>query len=96
MQSRVCADEFFLASLFQRLGNNDVAIMVIKDHDILAAATGGHQKTASLIGYKFSCELDGLGKYFVGANTGCIRISWRGSRRFVEANVLANIFIGAL
>ena len=34
-----------LAPLFHRLGKNNVAIMVIQDYDILAAATGGHQET---------------------------------------------------
>ena len=88
LQSRVCQDEFVIASLFQRLGKNGVAIMVIKDNDIIAAATGGHRKMAILIGCNFSCELDDLGKYFVGPNTGCIRSSWW-SKRFGDIVVCA-------
>ena len=61
VQSRVYADKFVLAPRFHRLGKNGVAVVVIKDHDILAAATGGHWKTTSLISWVFSCELDGLG-----------------------------------
>ena len=49
LHSRVFADKFVLAPQFHRLGNNSVSIMVIKDHDILAATTGGHQEKASLI-----------------------------------------------
>ena len=36
----------------------------------------------------FSYELDGLDKYLMGAITGFIMSSWRGSRRFCGANVL--------
>ena len=54
VQSIVFADEFLLAWLFHRLRKNGVAIVVIKDHDILAAPTGGRRKTASLIGCNFS------------------------------------------
>ena len=49
VQSRVCADEFVIAPRFHRLGKNGVSILVIQDYDILSDATGGHQKTASLI-----------------------------------------------
>ena len=81
-------DEFVLASCFHRLGKNGNAIMIIKDYDIFSAANRGHWETASLIGCNFPCELDSLGKYFVGAKTGCIRSSWRVSKMFGGANVL--------
>ena len=38
-----------LALQFHRLVKNGIAIMVIKDHDIISAATGGHRKTSSMI-----------------------------------------------
>ena len=78
-----------LALLFHSLRKSGAAIMVINNHDIFAAATGGHRETASLIGCNFPCELYGLVKYFVGANTESIRSSWQSSRRFGGANLLA-------
>ena len=48
-QSRLYADEFVLTPQFHRLRKNDVAIMVIKYHDILSAATGCHQEIVSFI-----------------------------------------------
>ena len=49
VQSRVCEYEFVLAPWFHRIGKNGVDIMVKKNYDILADATGGHRKKASLI-----------------------------------------------
>ena len=53
VHSRLCADEFVLTLLFHRLGINCVAIMVIKDHDIFAAATGGHRGNGQFDCLKF-------------------------------------------
>ena len=49
MKDGLGSDELFFASLFCRLREDCVAVMVVEDHEVLAAATGGDGEVASLV-----------------------------------------------
>ena len=70
MEDRVGSDEICFTSLFYWLRNDYITVMVIEDHEVLAAATGGDWEAASLVsGYsasKFNC----LNKHLMGSGWG--------------------------
>ena len=49
MEDGVGSDELCCTSQFYRLGDDCINVTVIEDHAVLAAATGGDGKTASLV-----------------------------------------------
>ena len=49
MEDGVGSDELCFTSRFYRLGDDCITVMVIYDHEVLAAATGGDRETASLV-----------------------------------------------
>ena len=50
MEDGVGSDELCFTSIFYRIGDYCITVMVIEDHEVLAAATGGDGETASLVG----------------------------------------------
>ena len=49
MEDGVGSDELCFTSLFYWLGDDCVAVMVVEDHEVLTAATGGDGEAASLV-----------------------------------------------
>ena len=49
MEDGVGSDELFFALLFYQLGDDCVAVMIVDDHEALAAATVGDREAASLV-----------------------------------------------
>ena len=49
MEDRVGSDKLCFTSRFYRLRYDSITVMVIEDHEVLAAATGGDRETASLV-----------------------------------------------
>ena len=49
MEDGVGSDELCFTSRFYRLGDDCVAVMVVEDHEVLAAATGCDGEAASLV-----------------------------------------------
>ena len=49
MEDGVGSDELCFTSRFYWLGGDCVAVMVVEDHEVLAAATGGDREAASLV-----------------------------------------------
>ena len=49
MEDRVGSNELCFTSQFYRLGDDCIAVMVVEDHEVLAAATGGDRETVSLV-----------------------------------------------
>ena len=49
MEDRVRSDKLCFTLQFYRLRDDCVAVMVVEDHDVLAAATGGDREAASLV-----------------------------------------------
>ena len=49
MEDGVGSDELCFTSRFYWLGDDCITVMVIEDHEVLAAATGGDGETASLV-----------------------------------------------
>ena len=45
----VGSDEIYFTSQFYRLGYDCITVIVIEDHEVLAAATGGDREDASLV-----------------------------------------------
>ena len=59
-------DELCFTSRFYRLGDDCVAVMVVENHEVLAAATGGDGETASLVHGDFTSQFDCLDKKWMG------------------------------
>ena len=49
MEDRVGSNELCFTSRFYRLGDDCVAVMVVEDHEVIAAATGGDRESSSLV-----------------------------------------------
>ena len=49
MEDGVGSDEICFTSRFYRLGDDCITVMVIEDHKVLAAATGGDRETDRLV-----------------------------------------------
>ena len=49
MEDGVGSDEICFTSRFYWLGDDCVAVMVVEDHEVLAAATGGDGDASSLV-----------------------------------------------
>ena len=49
MEDGVGSDDLCFTSQFYRLGDGCIAVMVIEDHEVLSAATGGDREAASLV-----------------------------------------------
>ena len=49
VEDGVCSDELCFTLRFYRLGDDFITVMVIEDHEVLAAATGSDGETASLV-----------------------------------------------
>ena len=79
MEDRVGSDELCFTSLFYRLGDDCVAVVVIEDHEVLAAATGGDEEAASLVRGDFTSQFDCLDQNLVGSDWGII-LAWENNR----------------
>ena len=75
----VGSDELCFTSQFYRLGDDCVAVMVVEDHEVLAAATGGDGEAASLIRGDFASQFDPLDKKMMGLGWGRM-LAWEGKR----------------
>ena len=73
------SDELCFTLRFYQLGDDCIAVMVIEDHEVLAAATGGDGETASLVRVDFSSQFDCLEKYLMGLGWGCM-LAWEDKR----------------
>ena len=49
MEDGVGSDELCFTSRFYRIGDDSVAVIVVEDHEVIAAATGGDGEAASLV-----------------------------------------------
>ena len=60
MQDASGLDEFVFAARGEWLLHDDVAVMVVQDHEVLATVGRGDGKTSSLVSAYFYSELDCL------------------------------------
>ena len=67
MEDRVGLYELCFTLRIYRLGDDCVAVMVVEDHDVLAAATGGNGEAASLVSRDFASHFDCLNKHLMGS-----------------------------
>ena len=79
MKDGLGSDELFFASLFYRLRYECVAVMVVEDHVVLDAATGGDGEAASLVRGDFSSQFDCLDKHLMGSVWGRMLV-WEDKR----------------
>ena len=78
MEDGVGSDELCFTSRFYRLRDDCVAVMVVEDHEVLAAATGVDGETDILVCGDFTSQFDCLNKNLMGSGWGAC---WLGRTR---------------
>ena len=75
MEEGVGSDELCLTSRFYQFGDYFVAVMVVDDYEVLAAADGGDGETAILVRGYFTNQFECLDKHLMGSGWGCM-LAW--------------------